>query len=50
MVPALRRDELLLDETQKLFALRQGYTQSRDVAGIVPTHDFEYVDTAVRTV
>lgn len=50
MVPALHRDERLLDETLKLLALRQGYAQSRDVAGIIPTQDFEYVDTAVRTV
>ena len=46
-LPALRRDDFLLDETQKLLALRQGYAQSRDVAGITSTHDLEPVDTAV---
>lgn len=50
MVPALRRHDFLLDESQKLLALRQGYTQSRDVAGITSTYDLEHVDTAVRTI
>src|SRR4051812_11459515 len=30
-LPAPRRDDLLLDETRKLLALRQSYAQSRDV-------------------
>jgi hypothetical protein len=30
MVPALGRDDFLLDESQKLLALRQGYARSHD--------------------
>jgi hypothetical protein len=45
-LPALGRDDFLLDETQKLLALRQGYAQSRDVARITSTHDLQHVDTA----
>jgi hypothetical protein len=50
MVPTLRRDDGLLDQSQKLFALRQSYAQSRDVARITSTHDLQHVDTAARTV
>jgi hypothetical protein len=44
MVSALRRHDFLLDETQKLLALRQGYAQSRDVTGITSTLRFEPSD------
>ena len=50
MVPEVGRDDFLLDETQKLLALRQGYAQSRDVARITSAHDLQHVDTAARTV
>ena len=50
MVPELGRDDFLLDETQKLLALRQGYAWSRDVARITATNDLQHVDTAARTV
>ena len=50
MVPALRRHDFLLDESQKLLALRQSYAQSRDVARITSTHDIQHVDTTARTV
>ena len=46
MVPALRRHDFLLDETQKLLALRQGYARSRDVARITATNDLQHVNTA----
>ena len=49
-LPALGRDDFLLDETQKLPALRQGYAQSRDVARITSTHDLQHVNTAARPV
>ena len=47
---ALGRDDFLLDETQKLLALRQGYAQRRNVARITSTHNLQHVDTAARTV
>ncbi len=50
MVPELGRDDFLLDETQKLLALRQGYARSRDVARITATNDLQHVNTAARTV
>jgi hypothetical protein len=46
MVPALGRDDFLLDESQKLLALRQSYAQSRDVARITSTHDLQHVNTS----
>jgi hypothetical protein len=46
MVPELGRDDFLLDETQKLLALRQGYARSRDVARITATNDLQHVNTS----
>jgi hypothetical protein len=40
-----RRGDFLLDESQKLLGLRQGYAQSSDVARIISTHDLQHIDT-----
>ena len=50
MVPALGRDDFLLDESHKLLALRQGQAQSRDVAKITGAVDLHHVDAAARPV
>src|SRR4051794_15750356 len=49
MVPALGRDDCLLDESDKLLALRQGQAQSRNIAKITGAVDHHHVDASART-
>jgi hypothetical protein len=46
MVPALGCDDFLLDQGHKLLALREGQTQSRDVAKITGATDFHHVNAS----
>jgi hypothetical protein len=48
MVPALGRDDFLLDQSHKPLALRQGQTQSRDVVKITGAADFHHVNASAR--
>jgi hypothetical protein len=48
MVPALGRDDFLLDQSHKPLALRQGQAQGRDVAQITGTVDHHHVDASAR--
>jgi hypothetical protein len=48
MVPA--RDDFLLDESDKLLALRQGQAQSGDVAQITGAVDRQHVDASARPI
>jgi hypothetical protein len=46
MVPALGRDDFLLDQSQKPSAFRQGQAQSCDVARITRADNLQHVDTS----
>ena len=48
MVPALDRHDFLLDQSHKLLALRQGQTQSRNVAQIAEAVDRHHVDASAQ--
>ena len=50
MVPALGRDDRLLNLRQQLFAVRQGQAQTRKIAHITGALDLQHVDAAARTV
>jgi hypothetical protein len=50
MVPALRRNDRLLNLGQKLSAVRQGHAQIREIAQITGTLDLQHIDAAARTI
>jgi hypothetical protein len=50
MIPALSRDDFLLDQSHKPLALRQGQTQTRDVAEITGAVDRHHVDASARPI
>jgi len=50
MVPALGCDDFLLDQSDKLLALRQGQTQSRNIAQIAGAVDRQHVDASARPI
>jgi len=50
MVPALGRDDRLLNLRQQLFAVRQGQAQIREIAQITGALDLQHVDAAARTI
>src|SRR4051812_42025801 len=49
MVPALGCDDFLLDQSHKLLALRQGQTQSRNVAKITRAVDCHHVNASAQS-
>jgi hypothetical protein len=50
MRTALGRDDFLLDESDKLLALRHGQAQSPDVAQITGAVDRQHVDASARSI
>jgi hypothetical protein len=48
VVPALSCDDFLLDQSHKPLALRQGQTQSRDVAKITGAVDHHHVGASIQ--
>jgi hypothetical protein len=49
MVPALGRDDFLLDQSHKLLALRQGQAKIREIANITRATDLHHVDASAGT-
>ena len=50
MVPALSRDDFLLDKSHKPLALRQGQTQIRDIAKLTEAVDRHHVNASARPI
>ena len=48
MVPALGRDDFLLDESQKPPALQQGQAEIREVAKITGADDLHHIDASAK--
>ena len=49
MVPALGRDDFLLDESQKTLTLRQGQAEIREIAKITGADDLQHINALART-
>ena len=50
MIPALGRDDFLLDESHKPLALRQGQSQIRDIAKVTEAVDRHHVNASARPI